>query len=196
VELRDVVRARRMVRNYTGDPVDPGAIERILDTARRAPSAGFSQGQSFVVVTADADRRRIAEICNEPEYRAMGFDPWISRAPVHVIPCVRPASYIERYREADKARSTPAEEWEVPFWWVDGGAALMLVLLAAVDEGLAAGFLGVDAGPLRDFLGIPDDVEPVGLVTLGHPAPDRRSGSLARGRRPVGEVIHHGRWDA
>jgi nitroreductase len=183
-----------MVRNYTDEAVDPTALERILDLARRAPSAGFSQGQSFVVVTNADDRLRIAEICDEPAYRARGFDPWISRAPVHVIPCVRPASYAERYREPDKADSAPAEEWAVPFWWVDGGAALMLLLLGAVDEGLAAGFLGVDAPPLRALLGIPDDVEPIGLVTIGHAAPDRRSGSLARGRRPRTEVVHHGRW--
>jgi nitroreductase len=196
VELRDVVRARRMVRNYTDARVDPRAVDRILDMACRSPSAGFSQGQSFVVVTDPEDRRQIADICDEPSYRAMGFDPWISRAPVHVVPCVRPAAYIERYRESDKARSVPAEQWAVPFWWVDGGAALMLLLLGAVDEGLAAGFLAVDADPMRELLGIPADVELLGLVTLGHPLPDRRSGSLARGRRPIDEVVHRGRWGA
>jgi nitroreductase len=70
----------------------------------------------------------------------------------------------------------------------------MLLLLGAVDEGLAAGFLAVPADPLRALLGIPEDVDPVGLVTIGHPAPDRRSGSLARGRRPSDEVVHRGRW--
>jgi nitroreductase len=194
VELRDVVRGRRMVRNYTGEPVDPEVVGRILDTARRAPSAGFSQGQSFVVVTAAEDRRKIAEICDEPTYRAMGFDPWISRAPVHVIPCVSPTAYIERYREPDKAGSTPAEEWDVPFWWVDGGAALMLLLLATVDEGLAAGFLSIDADAVREMLDIPPDVLPLGLVTLGHAAPDRRSGSLSRGRRVFEDVVHQDRW--
>ena len=66
---------------------------------------------------------------------------------------------------------------------------------AAVDEGLAAGLLDVaDRGALRAALGIPADVVPLGVVTVGHPVPDRRSGSLARGRRPTAELLHHDRW--
>lgn len=194
MQFADVVRARRMVRAYRDEPVDPVVLERILDLARRGPSAGFSQGQSFVVVTDAADRARLAEICDEPAYRARGFDPWVSTAPVHVVPCVRRGAYVERYAEPDKAGAAGPEGWAVPFWWVDGGAALMLLLLAAVDEGLAAGFLAVDPDPVRALLGIPADVDPLGLVTIGHPAPDRPSGSLARGRRPLDEVVHHGRW--
>lgn len=195
MEFGEVLRRRRMVRNYRPDPVDPAVLDRVLDAARRAPSAGHSQGQSFVVLTAAEDRARMAALCDEPAYVADGFDPWLSRAPVHVVICVREAAYHERYAEPDKAASTPPAEWPVPFWWVDGGAALMLLLLAAVDEGLAAGFLALGAGPeLRDWLGLPPDVVPLGLVTLGHPAPDRRSRSLARGRRPRAETVHHGRW--
>ena len=67
--------------------------------------------------------------------------------------------------------------------------------LAAVDEGLSAGFLGVHAIPdLRGLLGIPADVAPIGVITLGHPAPDRRSGSLDRRRRPGDEVVHREQW--
>lgn len=196
MELSEAIRARRMVRAYTEQPVDAAALDRILDLARRAPSAGFSQGQSFLVVTDAADRRRVADICDEPAYVAQGFDPWISRAPVLVVPCVRAGAYVERYAEPDKERSTKPLDWDVPFWWVDGGAALMLLLLAVVDEGLAAGFLAADPQPLRDLFGIPADVDPLGVVTIGHGAPDRPSGSLARGRRSLDEVVHRGRWSA
>lgn len=194
MELAEVVRRRRMVRRYTDEPVDPAAVERIIDHARRAPSAGFSQGQCFVVVTDPAIRERLAEVADEPGHVARGFQPWISSAPVHVVPCVRRAVYRERYGEPDKASSTPPDEWEVPYWWVDGGAALLLVLLSAVDEGLAAGFLAVDVAPLRAVLGIPDDVVPLGLVTIGHPAPDRRSSSVRRGRRPAHETVRWQHW--
>lgn len=186
-----------MVRSYKPDPVDAAALERILDAARRGPTAGYAQGQHLVVVTDARDRARIAELCDEPAYVAEGFDPWLSRAPVHVVPCVRRADYETRYNEPDKARSLPPGEWDVPFWWVDAGAALMLLLLAAVDEGLAAGFLQVaDPAALRALLAMPDDVAPVGVVTVGHAARDRPSGSVARGRRPTGEVVHHGHWGA
>lgn len=196
MELSEVVRRRRMVRRYTGEPVEPAAIERILDTARRAPSAGFSQGQTFVVVTDAGRRRALAEACGEPEHLARGFEPWLSQAPVHVVPCVEPQRYRARYAEADKAGSTPPDAWDVPFWWVDGGQALALLLLAAVDEGLAAGFLAVDADRVRPLLHIPEQVEPLGLVTVGHPAPDRPSGSAARGRRAWADQVRWQAWDA
>ncbi|MGH2807342.1 MAG: nitroreductase family protein [Actinomycetota bacterium] len=195
MEFRDVVRRRRMVRNYTDEPVDPDALHRILDAARRAPSAGHTQGQSFVVVTDAETRRRVAEAAGESEYVAAGFDPWLSRAPVHVVVCTCIADYEERYREPDKANAPAASDWEVPYWHVDAGAALMLLLLAAVDEGLAAGLSGVHAFEgLRDILGIPEDVTPVGVVTIGHGAPDRPSGSLKRGRKTRDEVIHYNAW--
>jgi nitroreductase len=198
MELRDVVARRRMVRRYTADPVAPEAVDRILDTARRGPSAGFAQGVDLVVVTEAATRGRIAELCGELEHVARGRQPWLSVAPVHVLPCVRAAAYRERYAEADKADSAGPDGWTVPFWWVDGGAALLLLLLAAVDEGLGAGVLDLaDRGGVRDLLGIPDDVEPLALVTIGHPAADQPpSSGTRRPRRPFAEQVHRGRWRA
>ena len=196
MEFGDVVRHRRMVRNYTDEPVDPARVDRIVTFGSRVPSAGFTQGQSFVVVTDTTTRREIAELAGEKGYVEHGFDPWISKAPVHVVVCVSESSYHRRYQEPDKVDEHGREiEWPVPYWWIDAGASMMMLLLAAVDEGLAAGFLGVHSIPgLRALLDIPEDVTPIGVVTLGHAAPDRRSGSLRRGRRPVDEVIHRERW--
>ncbi len=71
----------------------------------------------------------------------------------------------------------------------------MAILLAAVDEELAAGFLGAHSIPdLAELLGIPDEASPIGVVTVGHPAPDRRSGSLSRGWRDPSSVIHYEEW--
>ena len=195
MDFSEVVRRRRMVRNYTDEGVDEATIARLLDAARRAPSAGFSQGQRFIVVT-DADARRaVAAAGGEDDYVAAGFDPWLSRAPVHVVVCTRVADYEERYREPDKAGSPDATEWEIPYWYVDAGAALMSLLLAAVNEGLAAGFAGIHSfDGIREVLGIPADVTPIGVVTIGHPAPDRRSSSLDRGPRPEAEVVFRDRW--
>lgn len=196
MEFKKIVRKRRMVRNYTDEPVDAAIIERILAAGRKAPSAGFSQGQRFILVTDAATRAEIASVVGERYYTEQGFDPWISRAPVHVVVCVREADYHERYSEPDKLQDDGSEiPWPVPYWWVDGGAALMLLLLATVDEGLAAGFFGFHrAEGLKQVLGIPEDVMPVGIVTIGHPAQDRRSGSLSRGWKPDAKVVHHERW--
>ncbi|HSJ27080.1 MAG TPA: nitroreductase family protein [Acidimicrobiia bacterium] len=193
-EFREVLRRRRMVRNYLDQPVDPNALERIVEAGTRAPSAGYTQGQSFVIVTDPERRGRIAELAGEPEYVARGFDPWISRAPVHIAVCVSEAAYHARYREPDKLDADGNEiEWPIPYWWVDAGASLMAILLAAVDEGVAAGFLGVQSfDGLAEFLELPDTVTPIGIVTIGHPARDRRSGSLDRGPRT--DSVHRERW--
>ncbi|MDH3308156.1 MAG: nitroreductase family protein [Acidimicrobiia bacterium] len=195
MDFAEVLTRRRMVRNYTDEAVDRSVLERIVGAGRKAPSAGYTQGQSFVVVTDPQVRAAIAGLAGESEYVGMGFDPWISRAPAHIIVCVSEAAYHRRYQETDKLGPEGEITWPVPYWWVDAGASMMNILLAAVNEGLAAGFLGVHAmGDLKSLLGIPDQVDPIGIITVGHPAADRRSASLKRGRRP--DAVHWGHWDA
>ena len=195
MQFQEVVGRRRMVRNYTEEPVEDAVLARILDVARRGPSAGFSQGQRFIAVTNEETRRQIAAAAREREYVAAGFEPWLSRAPVHIVVCTRIGDYVDRYNEPDKATAPSAHEWLVPYWYVDAGAALMLILLAAVDEGLAAGLAGIHSfDGIRELLEIPDDVTPIGVVTIGHPAPDRRSSSLSRGHKPLSEVVFRDRW--
>lgn len=197
MEFREAVDRRRMVRNYADEPVDREVLERILDTARRAPSAGFSQGQRYVVVTDEGTRAMIAELGGESHYVEQGFDPWMSRAPVHIVACADERAYHARYQEPDKVSDDGEEmDWPVPYWHVDAGAALMLLLLAVVEEGLAAGFFGVHRLPgLRELLGIPEGVHPIGIVTVGHPEADRRSGSLERGWRDLSDVVSWERWE-
>jgi nitroreductase len=191
MEHREVVRRRRMVRRYRTDPVDPDALERIVAAAHRGPSAGHAQGVSVVVVTRSETRSAISRLAGEPEWVAKGYEPWLSSAPAHMVLCVEPGTYRRRYSEPDK---DPAA-LDIPWWWVDGGAALLLVLQAAVDEGLAAGFLGGHAlGGIHALLGIPTDVEVLGVVTIGHPLPEHGSSSVERGRRPDVEVTHRERW--
>ncbi|HEY7025120.1 MAG TPA: nitroreductase family protein [Candidatus Limnocylindrales bacterium] len=197
MEFADVVRRRRMVRNYDPDrPVSHDQLERIAAAAQRAPSAGFSQGQRLVIVT-DAERRaRLAQICDEKDYVAAGFDPWVSRAPAIFIPTVSEEIYHRRYQEPDKLQDDGTEiNWPIPYWWTDIGATALLIHQAAIDEGLAAGFLGLaDYTDLKDYLGVPPDQQPIGLVTVGYPAPDRRSGSLKRGWLPIEEFAHWEQW--
>ncbi len=191
MELADVLARRRMVRSYTDQPVDDAVVDRILDTARRGPSAGFSQPQRFVVVTSADVRRRIADACGEPAAVARGLPRWLSVAPVHVIPCIEQQAYVRRYAESDKSGSGGPSSWDVPFWWVDGGAAFMLLLLAAVDEGLGAGFLAVDDAAIRAAAEVPDAWTPLGLVTIGHPAGGGPVGSgVRRPRLPLQDIVH------
>lgn len=192
-----------MVRHYIDEPIADEVLERIVGSIRRAPSAGFSQGQRLVVVTEFERRRAIAELLGEAEAAAEGFEPWLSSAPVHVVVCTREADYHERYTKDDKLVDGSEIDWPVPYWFVDAGAAMMLILAAAIDEGLASGFLGVPVeqqAELKRMLEIPDDVDVVGIATLGREAPDPRwSASTSRAtqrRRGVGEIVHWERWGA
>ena len=196
MEFRDVVLKRRMVRNFADKSVDPELIERILDLTRHAPSAGFTQGQSFIVVTDPGKKKEIARTCEEDEYVNRGFAPFISRAPVLLIPCTSEAAYHRRYREADKVNEDGTEiNWPVPYWFMDIGCAVMIALLAAIDEGLVSAFAGSkDLDALRVLLDIPAEVTPVGVIALGYRAPDVPSPSLKRGRKADTEYIHREGW--
>jgi nitroreductase len=196
MEFAEVVRKRKMIRSYLDKPVDPSALERIIDAARRTPSAGHSQGQYLVVVTEPGTRKAIAELGDEAHYVASGMPPWMSTAPVHLVVCVREDDYHERYREPDKLTGEGSEiDWPVPYWWVDAGATLMLVLLATVNEGLSAGIFGSHRlGGLKELLGIPNDVSPVGIITIGHAASTATTGSAKRGRKAPERVVHRERW--
>ncbi len=197
MDFAEVLRRRKAVRNYVEEPIPRETLERIVARGRRVPSGGFSQGLRLIVVTDADTRRRIAELADEAEHTAAGFDPWISRAPAHIVIGTREEDYHDRYRQPDKVADDGTEiHWPVPYWHVDAGAAMMLLMLAAVDEGLAAGVFGVlEWGPIWDLLGIPDDVLPVGVVTVGKAAPESRErGSRARGWKPIDEVVRWERW--
>ena len=199
MDFRDILAQRRMVRHYTGEPVPRETLRRICATVRRAPSGGYSQGQRLVVVTEAATRRAIAEVL---EYAADDVEPWLETAPAIVVVCVREQDYHDRYNRPDKLRDGREIEWPVPFWFVDAGAAMMLLLLAAIDEGLDAGVFGIPVEhgrAIRELLAMPDDVAIVVGVTVGRAAPDpewcKRTSRATQPRRPLEELIRWERWD-
>jgi FMN reductase [NAD(P)H] len=190
-----------MVRAYVPEPIPRDLLERIAATVRRAPSAGFSQGQRLVVVTDPEIRREIAQAVGEEYYVEQGFPAWISGAAALIAVCTREEDYHERYRQPDKLDEGEEIEWPVPYWYVDAGKAAMLVLLAAIDEGLGAGVFGVPAERMervRAILGLPGDVALVEIVTLGRPGGDDPSDRLSsrgtRPRKPLEELVRWQRW--
>ena len=196
MEFHDVVVRRRMVRNFADKSIPPKIIEHIVELTRHAPSAGFTQGQSFIIVTRPELKKAIANTCEEEEYVKDGFDAFISKAPVLLIPCTSEAAYHRRYQETDKVNEDGTEiVWPVPYWFMDIGCAVMIALLAAIDEGLVTAFVGSqDLDTLRSLLSIPAEVTPVGVIAVGYHAPDIPSPSLKRGRRPDQEYVHHEKW--
>jgi nitroreductase len=197
--LYDLLKKRRMVRHYTGEPATRDALERIVATVRRAPSAGFSQGQRLLVVDDPELLAQIAALAGDemPE----GVEPWFETAAAQVFVMTREGDYHERYQSADKLEDGEEIEWPVPFWHVDAGAAMMLVLLAALEEGLAAavyGIFGDDERKLRDLLRIPDDFTLVAGISIGYPLPDpgwsSKASRTTQRRRKVDELVHWNAW--
>jgi nitroreductase len=198
MEFDTVVRRRRMCRSFEDRPVPLEVVDRILAAARRAPSAGFSQGWAFVVLEGPEQTGRFWEMASEPGWRANPNWPGLLRAPVIILPMAHEQAYRDRYSEPDKGSVPPGDQvWTMPYWLVDTSFATMLILLSAINEGLGALLFDVDHGrqALLADLGVPKGYEPVGAVALGYPdGKDRPSPSLARGHRPTGDVVHRGGW--
>jgi nitroreductase len=200
MEFTDVVRRRRMIRNYSPEPVDPSALDRILDHAVRAPSAGFSQGWAFLVLDTPEDvarywRSTAGDRVDDPDRWLRGM----MTAPVVLVPLSHKDAYLDRYAEPDKGWTDRDEaRWPVPYWHLDTAMASLLMLLTAVDEGLGACFFGIPPDAFDRFraeFGVPAAYTPIGAVTVGHRLPDAgTAGSVRRGRRPVEEVVHRGGW--
>jgi nitroreductase len=197
MEFADVVRKRRAVRKFEEGGVDRAVIEEIARLAQRTPSAGFSQGQRLIVVTEPDQRREVGRIYGEDSSDPV-FGAWISTCAAQFIPCVSEAIYHRRYQEPDKTGEDGSEiDWPIPYWWVDIGATMQNVMLAAVDAGLGCGFAGGPADSieaLKASLGIPAEFTPIGVMPVGRPLPDVRSPSLKRGWVRFDQFARWERW--
>ena len=190
MEFQDVVQRRHMVRTFSSEPVSVAALDRILANALRGPSAGFSQGQSFLVLTGD----------DLPKFWAVAadaVDPSAQTAPLVIVPMSCKRVYLDRYAQPDKGWTDRDESrWPVPFWHIDTGMAALLILLTAVDEGLGAVYFGIMPPAVPKFraaFGVPDDNEPIGAIAIGHDAEPAARDLRAR-RRRLGDMVHIGHW--
>lgn len=185
-----------MVRAYDDRPVEDAVVARILEAARRAPSAGLSQPVDLLVLTDGDDRARFWELA----FPIQEGYPWprLFDAPVVVVPLVEPAAYARRFALPDKAAAGLADldAWPAPYWWIDGGAAVENLLLAAVGEGLGASLFGlfVNEREILETFGVPPGHRALGGVTIGHPLPEDPVVSTPLPHRTLDDVVHRGRW--
>lgn len=199
MEFSEVVRKRHMVRRYDPDqPVPVEVINTALGNAIRAPSAGFTQGWDFVVLTGPEELAAYWSATTDPDDEPDQWLAGLKTAPALVLCLSDKDAYLRRYAEPDKGWTDLDEaRWPVPYWDVDTGMAALLILLTAADEGLGACFFGTPPEAHEDVLeafGIPRDRSLVGVVSLGYPMPHARSGSLSRGRRGLDQVAHYGHF--
>ncbi len=188
MDLAEAVRRRRMVRAFAPEPLAAGAVDALVDLARRAPSAGHTQGWAFVVLEGPEQTALYWDAALPADRRAAFRWPGLVAAPALVLVLVRPDAWVERYGEDDKVATglgAGTEAWAVPYWWVDGGMAAEHLLLGATASGLGACFFGLfdrEAAVLA-ALGVPAGWRAVGTVAVGTPAPDEPGRSTSRGRR-------------
>ena len=194
----ELLKRRRAVRSYTGERVSREVLERIARAARRGPNAGYSQGLRILGVDDPETIAALVQPDADEKSRA-----WFTKAAAHFFVLTREQDYHERYTQPDKLAVTGGVEvvWPVPFWHVDAGAAMMLVMLSGLEEGLGAGVYGVtveDDARVRELLGIPADLTIVVGITVGHPADDpdwdRASSAFSQRRRAHGDVVRWNRW--
>jgi nitroreductase len=202
-EFAEVVRNRRMTRAFAVDPVDPDAIDRMVELASRAPSAGKTQGWHLLVLEGPAQTGRYWDITLPAAKRENFRWTHLLDAGVLLIPLADPRAYVDRYAEPDKERTglgAGVDAWPAPYWTIDTSMAAMTILLAAEDEGLGALFFGVfqNQDALRSEFDIPDELEIIGAIAVGHPrhddtSPDRGRSAI-RPRRSPDQIIHRGSW--
>ncbi|EAP98853.1 hypothetical protein JNB_01755 [Janibacter sp. HTCC2649] len=201
MDLIDAVSRRRMVRRFDPDrgvPLD--TVRDLVRLAQRAPSAGHTQGWDVLALTDAADRAQFWEATRQREGEPDAWLRGVSAAPVLLLMLADPTAYLDRYAEPDKGWTDRSlDRWPIPYWDTDTAMAAMIVLLGAVDAGLGALFFGVPASrhdAVRAAYAVPPGLRIVGVIALGHEAQRVTSPSLKRGRRPLRDVLHLGRFGA
>jgi nitroreductase len=201
VEFRDVVLRRRMVRKFEQKPIPEDVLRRVLDVARHAPSGGFSQGFDFVVLAKPEERDWFYRSTDDPTDPDPfpGRDPAVAPACI-VLPFANKRLYLERYAQPDKIQfgMDKEENWPLPSWTIDTSMAILLVLQAAVDEGLGAWYFFISRGEadvMRE-LSVPSYCTMLGVIALGYPSSEEQSRSavFAKRRRAFENMFHFGRW--
>ena len=196
-----------MIRAFTGEPLAAGTAERLLKAASRAPSAGFSQGYSFLVLEGKEQSAPLWEMLYESEASENATEDAdlaqvtaLSTAPLVIVPLAGKDVYLDRYAQPGKGWTDRDEaRWPVPYWYIDTGFTALLILLAVVDQGLGAVFFGLPPENMADFraqYGVPDQWMPIGAIAIGYPDPaaDPVPPARASDRKSLDELVHRGHW--
>lgn len=164
-----IIRTRRSIRAFKDQPIPDDIIEKLLEAARWAPSAGNLQPWEFFIVRNPELRKGLAKA-------ALG-QSFLAEAPVVIVVCSVPSKSALRYRKRG----------ENLYCIQDTAAAAQNILLAATALGLGSCWVGAfDEDAVRRVLGIGPDMLPVALIPIGH----ARQNPSPPGRRPIKDIAH------
>ena len=155
MDFNEVIRKRKMIREYDSKQVSDETIKKLIRNAHKAPSAGHTQVQEFIIVKDPAIKKKLRKAAVDQEY--------VERTPVLIVVCSNTSRSISRYGSRGK------EFYSI----IDGAFASMLILLTAVNEGIGACFVGAFLDDkVSEILELPEYVKPIGIIALGFPAED------------------------
>ncbi len=168
--LENLLNNRKVVRSYQKAKVDKNSLEKIAKNSIKIPTAGFSRGIEILNTFDVAKIKIVSEIFNENIFKKDNQSPWISNSLALFFLMLNEDEYHKRYSSSDKKNAVNPKEWDVPYWYVDAGAALMNCLLLIEEQGFASGFMGlhnIDRKKVHDLFKIPNDYQIVGMITAG-----------------------------
>ena len=168
--LENLISNRKVVRNYKKIEFDTEKLKNISKFSIKIPTAGFSRGIEILQVTNKLNIRNIAEHFNEQEYIKKGKPKWISNSICLFFILLDENAYHQRYESPDKIKSVSSKDWDIPYWYVDAGAAMMNCMLLIEEQGLKSGFMGLhntDRSVIHKMLNIPNTYKIIGMITAG-----------------------------
>ena len=146
MDIIEVIRTRRSIRQYTRDPISEEDINKILEAGRWAPSASNTQPWKFIVLRSQEARKKLAD--------TLTWGRFLSQAALGIAVIINPT-----------ASSHPVE---------DGAAATQNILLEAHSLGLGACWIGTYGSAYepnaKKVLNIPQDERLLSVIVIGHPA--------------------------
>ena len=168
--LENLISNRKAVRNYKKIEVDREKLKNISKFSIKIPTAGFSRGIEILQVTNKLNIRNIAEHFNEQEYIKKGKPKWISNSICLFFILLDENAYHQRYESPDKIKSVSSKDWDIPYWYVDAGAAMMNCMLLIEEQELKSGFMGlhnINRDDIHKMLNIPNTYKIIGMITAG-----------------------------
>jgi nitroreductase len=177
MDFDEVVKRRKMIREYDSDrqQIPNEIITKLIKNAHRAPSAGHTQVQEFIIVKDASIKKKLRKAAVNQEY--------VERAPLLIVVCSNTSRSVGHY--GSRAR----EFYSI----IDGAFASMLILLSAVNEGIGACFVGAfEDTKVSEILELPRDVRPIGIICIGYPSDQQEPEKL--GRIDVKALVHYEKY--
>jgi nitroreductase len=155
MDFDEVVKRRKTIREYdlNRQQLPNNVVTKLIRNAHRAPSAGHTQVQEFIIVKEASTKKKLRKAAVNQEY--------VEQSSLLIVVCSNTSRSISRYGSRGR------EFYSI----IDGAFASMLILLSAVNEGIGACFVGAfEDTKVSEILELPKDVRPIGIICIGYPA--------------------------